>query len=106
MEMAQGSRLRGAESGVAAVDDVLEVGGRDFRGGDVEGKNLVGDLGEAEILPTLPRVGVGNVLGDEQATIVGEALEDGLFEGELYDGGQGQAKEHTEWNGTEWDGME
>lgn len=44
-------RLRGAECGVASIYDVLEICGWDFRGRDVEGEDLKGELGEGKVAP-------------------------------------------------------
>lgn len=41
----QGRRLLGTESRVASVDDVFEIGRRDFVGRDVEAENLQGEVG-------------------------------------------------------------
>ena len=79
----KGRGVRSAERGVAAIDDALEVLRGDLGRGDVQGEDLVGQLGEAEIFPALPRGGDGDRLGDVQAAVGGEALEDDLFEGEL-----------------------
>lgn len=76
----EGSGLGGAESRVTSVDNVLEVGRGDFGGGDVEGEDLKGEVREAEVLPALPGVGAGYMLGDVKTTVVGETLENGFFE--------------------------
>jgi hypothetical protein len=43
--------LWGAEGGVAAIDDLLQVGGGDLRGRDVEREDGVGEVGEGEVAP-------------------------------------------------------
>lgn len=73
-EVDEGSGLGGAEGGITAVDDVLEVGRGNLGGGDVEGEDLEGQFGEAEVLPRLPCLGLGDVLGDIKAAIVGETF--------------------------------
>jgi hypothetical protein len=40
-----------AECGVAAVDDILQVCGRDLGRRDVEGEDLEGEVREGEVLP-------------------------------------------------------
>lgn len=85
VEVAERGSLGGSEGGVASVDDVLEVGGGDLGRRDVQRQDLVGQIGEGEVLPRLPVAGLGDVLGDEQATVAGKALENDLFEGELVD---------------------
>lgn len=81
--MAQRGRLGVAERRVAAVDDALEVVTGDLGRRYIEGKDLEGQVGEGEVLPALPLASNGNMLGDEQAAVRGEALEDYLFKGEL-----------------------
>jgi hypothetical protein len=73
----------GPESGVAAADDVLEVLGRDLGGRDVERQDVEGKINEREVLPGLPLLGGGNLMGNVQTAVGGEALEDDLLEGEL-----------------------
>lgn len=74
-----------AECGVAAVDDVLQVGGRDLGRGDVEGEDLESEVCEGEVLPLgRPVVGQrGDFFGDEEAAVGSETLEDDFLEGEL-----------------------
>lgn len=43
-----------AKGRVAALDNVLEVGGGDLGRGDVEREDLVGQVGKGEVLPRLP----------------------------------------------------
>lgn len=75
----------GAEGGVALADELLEVGGRDLGGRDVEREDGEGQLLERVVLPGRGPVGGqgGDLLGDEQAAIVGEALQDDILEGQL-----------------------
>ena len=81
-----GHDVLGAECRVAAVDDVLEVCGGDLGRGDVEGEDLESEVCEGEVLPLgRPVIGQrGDLLGDEEAAVGGEALEDDFLEGELY----------------------
>ena len=44
------------EGGVTAVDEALEVCGRDFGGRDVEGEDSEGKVGEGEGFPSEPVV--------------------------------------------------
>ena len=85
VECDSGCDVLGAECGVTAVDDVLEVCGGDFGGRDVAGEDLVCELLEGQVLPLgRPVLGKrGDLLGDEQAAIRGETLEDDFLEGEL-----------------------
>ena len=74
-----------AECGVTAVDDVLEVCRRDLGRGDVEGEDLESEVCEGEVLPLgRPVIGQrGDFLGDEEAAVGSETLEDNFLEGEL-----------------------
>lgn len=83
MQVLQWRRLRGAERRVGTVDDAFQVFPRDLGGRNVKRQDLECQLGEGEILPTLPLAGVGDLLWDIQATIGGEALQNDLLEGEL-----------------------
>ena len=83
LEMYQGRDVVGAEGGVTAADDVLEVLGGDLGGRDVKRQNVEGEVNEREVLPGLPFRRGGDVLGDVQAAVGGEALQDDLLEGEL-----------------------
>ena len=85
VECDSGCDVLGAECGVTAVDDVLQVGGGDLGRGDVAGEDLVCELLEGQVLPLgRPVLGKrGDLLGDEQAAIRGETLEDDFLEGEL-----------------------
>ncbi len=82
-EVHERRRVGVAKRRVAALHNVAEVGGRDLVRGDVERQNLVGQVGKGEVLPGLPAGGRGDGLGDEEAAIGGEALEDNLLKGEL-----------------------
>ena len=75
----------GAECRVAAVDDVFQVCRRDLGRGDVEGEYLESEVCEGKVLPLgRPVVGQrGDLLGDEEAAVGSEALEDDFLEGEL-----------------------
>lgn len=59
------------ERGVAAVDDGFEVGGWDLGGGDVEGEDLVCQVGEGEVFPCGLPVGgeLWDLFWDEEAAI-------------------------------------
>jgi hypothetical protein len=83
VEVDERGSFRSAEGGVTPVDDAPEVVGGDLGAGDVEGENLESQVGEGEVLPSLPVVGGGDVLGDVEAAVGGEALEDSFLEGEL-----------------------
>ena len=74
-----------AECGVAAVDDVLQVCGRDLGRGDVEREDLKSEVCEGEVLPLgRPVVGQrGDFFGNEEAAVGSETLEDDFLEGEL-----------------------
>jgi hypothetical protein len=74
------------ERRVAAADDVFEVGGRYFRGRDVEGEDFVCEVLEGQVFPRgRPVVGqTGYLFGDEQAAVGGETLQYDLFKGELW----------------------
>lgn len=74
-----------AEGRIAPVDDVLEVFGGYFGGGDVQRQDVVGEVGEGQVLPALPIGGEGDLFGDIQAAVGSEALEDDIFKGELPD---------------------
>ena len=80
-----GHDVLGAECRVAAVDDVLEVCRRDLGRGDVEGEDLESEVCEGEVLPLgRPVIGQrGDFLGDEEAAVGSETLEDNFLEGEL-----------------------
>lgn len=60
-----------AECGVTAVNDVLQVGGGDLRGGDVAGEDFVCEILEGQVLPLgRPVVGEGrDLLGDEETAV-------------------------------------
>jgi hypothetical protein len=73
-----------AEGRIAAADDVLEVVGRDFGGRDVERQDVEGEVDEGQVLPGLPLRRRGDLLGDVQAAVGGETLEDDVLEGELW----------------------
>lgn len=83
VEVAEGGGLGGSKGGIAPVDDALEVGGRDLGGRDVQRQDLVGEVGEGQVLPGLPVIDLGDVLRNEQAAVAGEAFEDDLLEREL-----------------------
>lgn len=57
----------GAERGVAAADDVFQVGGRDFGGRDIEGEDLESEVFEGQVLPRrCPVIGqYGDLFWDE-----------------------------------------
>lgn len=82
--MNQRRRFGAAECRVAAVDDILEIGRRDLARRNVQRQDLVGEVGEAQILPRLPVLSSGDLLGDVETAIVSEALEDDFFERKLY----------------------
>lgn len=83
VEVDEGGGFRSAEGGVTPVDDAPEVVGGDLGAGDVEGEDFEGQVGEGEVLPGLPVVGGGDVLGDVETAVGGETLEDSLLKGEL-----------------------
>ena len=74
-----------AEGSIGALDDILQIFTGDLGLGDVEGHDTEGQFLEAEIAPfRLPAGGEGrDLLGDEETTIGGEALQDDLLEGKL-----------------------
>lgn len=45
--------MLGAEGGVAAVDDLLQIGGGDLGLGNVKAEDLEGQLGVGKVLPAL-----------------------------------------------------
>ena len=75
----------GAECGVTAAYDVLEIGGGNLRGRDVAGEDLVCEVLEGQVLPLGRPVlrESGDLLGDEETAIGGKALEYDFLEGEL-----------------------
>jgi hypothetical protein len=75
----------GAECSVALSDDLLEVGFGDLFARDVEGEDLKGEVLEGKVTPFgLPVGWQGrDVLGNEQAAVFGEALQDDILEGKL-----------------------
>lgn len=83
LQVPQGRDLVVPEGRVAPVDDPPEVFGRDLGARDVQGQDVEGELGEGQVFPVLPVRGGGDLLGDVQAAVVGEALEDDILEGEL-----------------------
>jgi hypothetical protein len=83
VEVDEGGGFRSAEGRITPVDDAPEVVGGDLGTGDVEGEDLEGQVGEGEVLPGLPVVGGGDVLGDVETAVGGKTLEDGLLKGEL-----------------------
>lgn len=84
-----------AEGGITPVDDAPEVVGRDLGGGDVERKDVEGELGKWQIFPTLPAGRLRDLLGDVQAAVGGEALEHDVFEGQLGPRGQPVSTDRT-----------
>jgi hypothetical protein len=74
LEVYQGGDVVGAEGGIAAGNDILEVLGGDLGGRDVKRQNVEGEVNEREVLPGLPLIRGGDVFGDIQAAIGGEAL--------------------------------
>lgn len=86
LEVSQGCDLVMSEGGVTLVDDGLEVLRGYLGGRDVQRQDVVGELGEGQVFPVLPVGGGGDLLGDIEATVVGETLEDDVFEGELSTG--------------------
>lgn len=76
-------RLRCAESRVTVVDDFLQVPGGNLRRRDVKRENLKGEVGEVQVLPALPVAGFRDSVGDVEAAIGGETLEDDFLEGKL-----------------------
>jgi hypothetical protein len=83
LEMNQGGDVLGAEGRIAAADDVLEVVGRDLGGRNVERQDVEGEVDEREVLPGRPLRRRGDLLGDVQAAVGGETLEDNFLEGKL-----------------------
>jgi hypothetical protein len=85
VECDSGCDVLGAECGVTAVDDVLQVGSGDLGRGDVAGEDLVCEFLEGQVLPLgRPVLGqCGDLLGDEQAAIRGKTLKDDFLKGEL-----------------------
>jgi len=61
----------GAECGVAAADDVFQVGRRNLGRGDVEGEDFVREVFEGEVFPAgRPVVGEnGDFFWDEETAI-------------------------------------
>jgi hypothetical protein len=74
LEVYQGGDVVGAEGGITAGNDILEVLGGDLGGRDVKRQNVEGEVNEREVLPGLPLIRDGDVFGDIQAAIGGEAL--------------------------------
>lgn len=68
------------ESGVGALDELLEVLARNLLGGDEERVELKGQLGEGEVLPVvLPVFGQsGKMSGNVESSIGSESGQDGL----------------------------
>lgn len=83
LQVLQGCNVLMAESCVAPADDVLEVVGWYFGRRDVQGQDIVGDVGEGQVLPALPIGGGGDLLGDVQAAVGGETLEHDVFKRQL-----------------------
>ena len=83
LQVSQGRDLVVSEGRVTSVDDALEVVRWYLGARDVQRQDVVGEVGEGQVFPVLPVCGGGDLLGDVQATVVGEALEDDVFEGEL-----------------------
>lgn len=81
------SHLFGSKSSVTAADDVLQGGGGDLGGGDVEREYLVGEVFKGKMLPFgCPICGErGYLFWNEEAAIGGKAFENYLFERELGD---------------------
>lgn len=80
-----GGDVLGAEGGITAVDDVLEVCGWDLGVGNVEREDLKSEVLERELLPLgLPVGRQGrNLFWNEQATVGGETFEDYILKREL-----------------------
>lgn len=85
VESSQGRDSIGPESAVALADNLLQVGVRYLLVADVEAEDLKGQLLKGKVAPFgLPIGGEGGYLfGDEETTVVCEALEDYVFKGEL-----------------------
>lgn len=81
--MDERSGFRGSEGRVAAVDEVLEIAGGDFGGRYVKRHDLKSEVWEAQILPTLPRGGGGDIFRNVEAAIGGETFENDFFKGIL-----------------------
>ena len=82
LELDERCYVGGAESSIAATDDVFEVVGRDFGGGDVKREDVVSQVGEGKVLPLLPPFGSRNRFGNVETAVGSEALENNLLEGE------------------------
>ena len=80
-----GCDVLGAECGVTAVNDVLQVGGGDLGRGDVAGEDLVCELLEGQVLPLgRPVVRQGrDLLGNEETAVGGKTLQYDILEREL-----------------------
>lgn len=76
VEGGDGNDVVCAESAIALLDDLLEVGFGDFLAGNIEGEDLKGEVLERQIPPSCLPVGWegGDLFGDEQAAVVGETL--------------------------------
>lgn len=69
---------------VAPVDDVAQIVRGDLGRRDVQRQDLVRQLRKGQVLPALPRFGVGNLLRDVQAAIGGQAAQDNFLERALH----------------------
>lgn len=83
LQMPEGRDIVMAEGRIAPVDDVLEVVGGYLGGRNVQRQDVEGELGEGQVLPALPVRSGGDLLGDVQAAIGGEALEDDILKRQL-----------------------
>jgi hypothetical protein len=85
VEGCDGTNVVGPECSIALSDDLLEVCFGDLVARDVEGEDLKGEILEGKVAPFgLPVGRQGrDVLGDEQAAVFGETLQDDILEGKL-----------------------
>lgn len=74
-----------AERGIALLDDLLQIGFGDLVARNVEGEDLKGEILEGQVSPSCLPVGGQrrDLFGDKEAAIIGKALKNDIFEGEL-----------------------